>query len=91
MQQGENMQPFEIKDNIFWVGAIDWNIRDFHGYSTYKGTTYNSYLVKDEKIALFDTVKKNHINELVDNIKQLMDPTEIDYLRGAFSPGGLAP
>ena len=74
------MQPFEIKDNIFWVGAIDWNIRDFHGYSTYKGTTYNSYLVKDEKIALFDTVKKNHINELVDNIKQLMDPTEIDYL-----------
>jgi flavorubredoxin len=80
MQQGENMQPFEIKDNIFWVGAIDWNIRDFHGYSTYKGTTYNSYLVKDEKIALFDTVKKNHINELVDNIKQLMDPTEIDYL-----------
>ena len=74
------MKSLEIKDNIFWVGAIDWNVRDFHGYSTYKGTTYNSFLVKDEKIALFDTVKKSHINELVHHIKQVMDPTEIDYL-----------
>jgi flavorubredoxin len=74
------MKSFEIKDNIFWVGAIDWNVRDFHGYSTYKGTTYNAYLVKDEKIALFDTVKKSHLQELVHHIKQLMDPTEIDYL-----------
>jgi flavorubredoxin len=48
------MKSLEIKDNIFWVGAIDWNVRDFHGYSTYKGTTYNSFLVKDEKIALFE-------------------------------------
>jgi flavorubredoxin len=52
------MNTPEIKDKIYWVGAIDWNIRDFHGYSTYKGTTYNAFLVKDEKIALFDTVKK---------------------------------
>ena len=74
------MKAFEIKNNMFWVGAIDWNVRDFHGYSTYKGTTYNSYLVKDEKIALFDTVKKSHMNELIHHIKQLMDPTEIDYL-----------
>ncbi len=74
------MNSTEIKDNIFWVGAIDWNIRDFHGYSTYKGTTYNAFLVKDEKIALFDTVKKNHINDLVHHIKQLVDPTDIDYL-----------
>ncbi len=74
------MNTTEIKDNIFWVGAIDWDIRDFHGYSTYKGTTYNAFLVKDEKIALFDTVKKNHINDLVHHIKQLVDPTDIDYL-----------
>jgi len=44
------MNTPEIKENIFWVGAIDWNIRDFHGYSTYKGTTYNAFLVKDEKM-----------------------------------------
>ena len=74
------MIPLEIKDKIFWVGAIDWNVRDFHGYSTYKGTTYNAFLVKDEKIALFDTVKKSHINDLIHHIRQLMDPTEIDYL-----------
>ena len=74
------MIPLEIKDKIFWVGAIDWNVRDFHGYSTYKGTTYNAYLVKDEKIALFDTVKKSHVNDLIHHIRQLVDPTEIDYL-----------
>jgi flavorubredoxin len=74
------MNTPEIKDKIYWVGAIDWNIRDFHGYSTYKGTTYNAFLVKDEKIALFDTVKKSHLNELVHHIKQLVDPTDIDYL-----------
>jgi flavorubredoxin len=74
------MLPLEIKDNIFWVGAIDWNVRDFHGYSTYKGTTYNAFLVKDKKVALFDTVKKSHSNDLIHHIRQLIDPTEIDYL-----------
>ena len=74
------MIPLEIKDKIYWVGAVDWNVRDFHGYSTYKGTTYNAFLVKDEKIALFDTVKKSNINDLVHHIKQLVEPTEIDYL-----------
>ena len=74
------MNTPEIKDKIFWVGAIDWNIRDFHGYSTYEGTTYNAFLVKDEKIALFDTVKKSHMSELVHHIRQLVNPTDIDYL-----------
>jgi flavorubredoxin len=74
------MKATKIKDNIYWVGAIDWNIRDFHGYSTYKGTTYNSFLVKDEKITLFDTVKKNFTNDLLHHINQLTDPTAIDYL-----------
>ena len=74
------MNTPEIKDKIYWVGAIDWNIRDFHGYSTDKGTTYHAFLVKDEKIALFDTVKKSHLSELVHHIKQLVDPTDIDYL-----------
>ena len=74
------MKPVEIKPNVFWVGAIDWNVRDFHGYSTYKGTTYNAYLIKDKKIALFDTVKKSHTSELLHHISQLTDPEKIDYL-----------
>ncbi len=52
------MKPLEIANGIFSVGVIDWNIRDFHGYSTNQGTTYNAYLIMDEKIILIDTVKK---------------------------------
>ncbi|NQT56723.1 MAG: FprA family A-type flavoprotein, partial [Desulfobacteraceae bacterium] len=52
------MKPLKIAKDIYWVGVIDWNIRDFHGYSTYQGTTYNSFLIMDEKVALIDTVKK---------------------------------
>lgn len=70
----------EIKPNVFWVGAIDWNVRDFHGYSTPAGTTYNAYLVKDEKTALFDTVKKEFFGELVHHLRRLTDPEKIDYL-----------
>ena len=64
------MGPVEIKKNVYWVGALDWNIRDFHGYSTPKGSTYNAYLVIDEKIALFDTVKKPFKNDLIGSHKQ---------------------
>ncbi|MEA3317781.1 MAG: FprA family A-type flavoprotein, partial [Bacteroidota bacterium] len=51
------MKKEEIKPGIYWVGAIDWDIRNFHGYLTQKGTTYNAYLIIDEKITLIDTVK----------------------------------
>ena len=44
-------------ENIDWVGYVDWNVRDFHGYSTERGTTYNAYLIRDKKNALIDTVK----------------------------------
>jgi len=74
------MQPVEIKKNIYWVGALDWNIRDFHGYSTPRGTTYNAYLVIDEKVTLFDTVKKPFKNELIESIRKIIDPKRIDYL-----------
>ncbi|MCK9294747.1 MAG: flavodoxin domain-containing protein [Desulfobulbaceae bacterium] len=70
----------EIKEKIHWVGAVDWNIRDFHGYSTYKGTTYNAFLAMDEKIALFDTVKKPFKSEMLHRISQLTDPAKIDYI-----------
>lgn len=70
----------EIKPDVFWVGAIDWNIRDFHGYSTYKGTTYNAFLIKDDKITLVDTVKGPFFNELLHHISQIVEPNKIDYL-----------
>ncbi len=74
------MKPMEIAKDIFWVGVVDWNIRDFHGYSTYTGTTYNSFLILDEKITLIDTVKKGFGDEWVSTISQLVDPKKIDYV-----------
>ena len=74
------MCALQIKDDIYWVGAVDWNIRDFHGYSTEKGTSYNAYLIKDEKTVLFDTVKKELRSDLIHNLYQLTDPEKIDYL-----------
>jgi len=74
------MKPVEIAEGIFWVGAIDWNIRDFHGYSTKHGTTYNAYLIIDEKITLIDTVKKEFADEFMGNISQVVDPKQIDYV-----------
>jgi flavorubredoxin len=74
------MKPVEIAKGIYEVGAIDWNIRDFHGYSTYRGTTYNAYLIIDEKITLIDTVKKDFADDLLENIAQIIDPKKIDYV-----------
>ena len=74
------MKPFKIAGDIYSVGAVDWNIRDFHGYSTYEGTTYNAYLIMDQKIALIDTVKEDHADKLISNISRLIDPKKIDYV-----------
>ena len=70
----------EVSKGLYWVGAIDWEIRDFHGYATPKGTTYNAYLVVDEKIALVDTVKEPFRDELLARIAEIVDPARIDYL-----------
>ncbi|MBN1102772.1 MAG: FprA family A-type flavoprotein [Deltaproteobacteria bacterium] len=74
------MKPLEIAKDIYWVGAIDWNIRDFHGYSTYEGSTYNAYLILDEKITLIDAVKKEFADRLIDNIAEIVDPRKIDHV-----------
>ncbi len=74
------MGATEIKKGIYWVGAVDWTTRDFHGYSTYKGTTYNAYLVIDDKITLFDTVKASKRSDLIHHIRSIMDPSKIDYI-----------
>lgn len=71
------MKALEIKPDIFWVGVIDWAIRDFHGYVTPNGTSYNNYLVLDDQITLFDTVKHDFSEITIDNIKSLVDPSKI--------------
>lgn len=74
------MQPLELKKGIYWVGAVDWDIRDFHGYSTRKGSSYNAYLVIDEKVTLFDTVKKGFFMDLYHRVANIIDPKKIDYV-----------
>jgi flavorubredoxin len=74
------MRKTELAKGIYSVGAIDWDVRDFHGYSTYKGTTYNAFLIVDEKVTLLDTVKRSHMDELLRNIRAIIDPAKIDYL-----------
>jgi len=74
------LKAVKIRENIYWVGGIDWNLRNFHGYLTQRGTTYNAYLVLDEKITLIDTVKHYHYKEMSDRISSVIDPGKIDFI-----------
>ncbi|MBS7631710.1 FprA family A-type flavoprotein [Candidatus Bathyarchaeota archaeon] len=74
------MTSLEIARDIFWVGVVDWNIRDFHGYFTRRGTTYNAYLLRDERNVLVDTVKHTFADELEKNISEIVDLDELDYI-----------
>jgi flavorubredoxin len=76
------MRPVEIKKGIYWVGAVDWGVRSFHGhtYTTSRGTTYNAYLIVDEKIALVDTVYGPFARELIEKIGSIVPPEKIDYV-----------
>ncbi|HHV63354.1 MAG TPA: MBL fold metallo-hydrolase [Firmicutes bacterium] len=76
------MSAVKLTEGIYWVGAVDWNIRHFHGpaYSTHHGVTYNSYLIIDEKVALVDTVFTPFADELIGNISDVIDPARIDYV-----------
>lgn len=74
------MKTEKLAEDIHWVGAIDWDIREFHGLSTLKGGTYNSFLIIDEKTALIDAVKDTKIDVLLSNIAALIDPAKIDYV-----------
>ncbi|MDI6600579.1 MAG: FprA family A-type flavoprotein [Thermoanaerobacteraceae bacterium] len=72
----------KVADGVYWVGAIDWDIRYFHGpaYSTHRGTSCNSYLIMDDKITLVDTVYTPFADEMIAHIKELVDPAKIDYV-----------
>jgi flavorubredoxin len=69
-----------VTDDVYWVGAVDWNVRNFHGYLTSAGTTYNAYLVLADKITLVDTVKAPFREEMLSRIASVIDPSRIDYI-----------
>lgn len=75
------MTPVEIKKNIFWVGAVDFGCHNFHGYSIApEGTSYNAYLVKDEKNVLFDTVQGHESAAMLERLQHVTGPEKIDYI-----------
>ena len=74
------MVKVSLAEGINWVGVVDWNLRDFHGYITRRGATYNAYSISDEKTALVDTVKHTFSSELLRNICEIVDPEKIDYI-----------
>ncbi|MCX7988837.1 MAG: FprA family A-type flavoprotein [Thermodesulfovibrio sp.] len=71
------MKPVELKSGIYWVGAVDWAIRDFHGYETPRGTSYNNYLIVDDEPTLLDTVHYDFIHLSIENISRIIDPQKI--------------
>ncbi|MBW6516011.1 MAG: FprA family A-type flavoprotein [Candidatus Cloacimonetes bacterium] len=73
------MLPIEIKKNVYWVGGIDWDLRNFHGYLTQRGSSYNAYLITGEKNILIDNVKIHLYDQLLARIAKIIDPTKIDY------------
>lgn len=74
------MKAVQIKPDVHWVGAVDWGLRDFHGYKTQRGSSYNAYLIVDERVTLIDTVKHYLFDEMLSRIKDVADPSEIDYI-----------
>lgn len=74
------MKAVQIKDGVFWVGGIDWELRNFHGYLTQRGSTYNAYLVIDDRITLIDTVKEYLCDEMLERISSVIDPSAIDCI-----------
>ncbi|NLJ68912.1 MAG: anaerobic nitric oxide reductase flavorubredoxin, partial [Firmicutes bacterium] len=71
-----------IKNNVYWIGKVDWELREFHGYeySTHRGSTYNSYLIQEEKTVLIDTVWLPYAEEFVENLAAEVDLKDIDYI-----------
>jgi anaerobic nitric oxide reductase flavorubredoxin len=74
--------PTELIKGVYWVGIVDWGLRHFHGHelSTHRGSTYNSYLIIDEKVVLVDTAWGPFQKEFLENIRQVIDPAKIDIV-----------
>lgn len=76
----DNFRALQVSEHVYWVGAIDWPVRNFHGYLTGRGTTYNAYLILADKITLVDTVKKPFTGELLERVASVVDPGQIAYI-----------
>lgn len=75
------MKALEIKKDFFWIGAVDFGLHNFHGYSeTTHGSTYNCYLLKDEKNVLFDTVSAHHAEQMFARLADVIEPEKVDYI-----------
>jgi len=74
------MKTVNVKNEVYWVGVRDWNLREFHGYSTPRGSTYNAYLIMDEKITLVDGVKEYLSWEMIERVKSIVDFSKISYI-----------
>ena len=72
----------ELKEGVYWVGVVDWALKKFHGQelSTHRGSSYNSYLIIDEKVTLVDTVWSPFQKQLIENISEIIDPSKIDIV-----------
>ena len=76
----ESLRAVRVTDRVYWVGARDWEVREFHGYRTSRGTTYNAFLVLADKVTLVDTVKKPFRREMMARVASVVDPKRIDYI-----------
>lgn len=74
------MKAVKITEKVYWVGAIDWTLSDFHGYSTQRGSTYNAYLILSDRPTLIDTVKAPFYDEMMQRISDVIDPKKIEIL-----------
>lgn len=73
-------EAIQVTDRVWWVGAIDWKIREFHGYATHRGSTYNAFLIISDKVTLVDTVKAPFCDEMLSRIASVIEPSKIDYI-----------
>ena len=74
--------PVQVAPNVYWVGAVDFNVRNFHGFTfqTHRGTSFNSYLIIDDHITLVDTVMRGFEDQMFRRIAEVVDPSRIEYL-----------
>lgn len=76
----ESYKAVRVTDKVYWVGAIDWTLREFHGYTTERGSTYNAFLIMADKITLIDAVKAPFKEELLSRIASVVSPRDISYI-----------
>lgn len=82
MTMSRAYEAVKVTDDVYWVGVVDWGLKHFHGFelSTHRGSTYNAYLIADQKVALVDTVYGPFAEEFVENVREVIDPAKIDYV-----------